>query len=226
MLSPSAHHVLSPEHAPSGQRIKTTLPATNSMTIKIKFYASIIATLLATSANAQEVANSQVNFSLTQGKNGWTYGWIKAPAEYYCPCSFTKLISDGTKWVTGANSTYWTQISRDGTHPNGKVTTAPSLPAVQSTVRRWKSSVAGTYQISGYFNHVGANGYDGISARIYTNATAPEIYYPQILGTQVNFSFQLTLAAGQYVDFIVGAGEATNDIQDATLFSAVITKIN
>src|SRR5947209_7589545 len=99
------------------------------------------------------IADSQADFSGTQGQNGWYYGYYAASP--YNQTSFQQMTHyqvspvDGTTplWAVDLNN-YWTQLYATGAHPNvggfsGK------RPDLQYAVRRWISPVAGAATITG-----------------------------------------------------------------------------
>ena len=117
----------------------------------------------------------------------------------------------------------------------------------QKSIVRWKAPSAGTYQVSGLFEGIeSAGGATTSDATIVKNVDAsnpllfstgvptpnpippmqnPAVNFINGFGTQAPFSFAITLAAGDTLDFRVGWGSNGTYDYDGTGFKATITAI-
>jgi len=177
------------------------------------------------------IADSVADFSLEQGQHGWFYGYSNAVGhsgftqmgeisviEAYVPPSGDVWDC----WLT-AKGQYWTQVFRLGAHPNGVLSSAGRMSALQLAVRRWVSSVEGDITISGELAKIDtAVGSNGIDARVVVDGVP--IYEAFIAGTDgggLAYDVAATVQVGSTVDFVLDPHEST-DHHDLTRFTAVI----
>ena len=179
-------------------------------------------------AQAAVLADSVKDFTLaSQGVNHWYYGWAAGTPASYTVSAFKRMTHvDTIKWYEDP-TTSWLMIWAEGQHPQGLTTTAPKTPTQAVAVRRWIAPTAGTYKVTGTVTHVG-NGpgsvnSDGVEARIVKGTLT--VWSASIAqhGTQ-DYAITVKLQANQPLDFVLGPGAASNDIEDATSFSAVISQ--
>jgi len=178
------------------------------------------------------LADSVADFSLTQGQDGWYYGYDGGSLDSFALMTRTSVITTyvpatGDVWDCWANDvTHWAQLFRLGGHPNGTDTSAPSPPILQRVVRRWLSSFAGDVAISGELAKIdvtvmGSNGIDGI---VYVDGV--ERYATFIGGEDgggLSYEVFASLKRGSTVDFVLDAHDG-DDHHDLSRFTAVIAK--
>ena len=212
-LSPHQHHLAQPSHI--------NQPELHS---GIAFSGG---TLIAHSAN---------EFSGTQGKDGWYYGYHEGNYPYY-PDKFTQMAGGSGNGAWDATTQHWTGDTDDVNGSWDLVISAPSWVVVaktmmhpqavlegsyevpQQAVRRWVSDVDGEVGITGYFNNTSANG-DGTFGRIFHNGV--EKYTVLTDGSRSDFNILLTVATGDKVDFVVDEGPNADSGADGTNMEATI----
>jgi hypothetical protein len=162
------------------------------------------------------VADSVRGFSDTQGKCGWTFGYLPLGLE-----PFTRLplyISDDESspgWAASTTRPPWLTITSTEQHPN-------SVPLAWID-RRWTSTVRGLISIRGKLAKVDAAATgDGIVASV--QLAGAEVWRKRIAfdDTQGQ-AFDLTgeVEVGTTIDFIVAPG--LTDGHDTTSFTATIS---
>ena len=165
------------------------------------------------------LAFSAIGFSSTQGKCGWSYGYV-APATSTAFVLMGEYDAVGEAWYV-QNGTFWTFHNRNTTHPNG-ITTGGGRTAVDHwSVRRWTSNVTGQVRITGRVKKAaGAAFGNGIIARIVVGANKP---FEQIIVDEAGQTFDVTVnvALDQPIDFVVDPN-ASEDGSDSTDVSAAI----
>jgi hypothetical protein len=184
---------------------------------------------LVTAENATNVlADSERDFSGTQGSTNWYYGYydsdLKASSfkqfnwfyEYYYQSTLVSIWLD-----TGSD--YYTRLDRIGGHPHGPISTRP-LQVEQWAVRRWVSNYDGLVRISGNINDINrGGGGDGITGRIIVSGN--EVLACSINNSGpangINYSIELTVTKGQHIDFAIDPNAWDGD--DSTRFTATIT---
>lgn len=166
------------------------------------------------------VADSQAEFSGTQGANGWSYrydvSWAKGEygASAYNPTGDMWGYGSAGAWEGGADE----RIIKEGQHP-GYSGSDPVL-----AIRRWTSDVAGPVTISGALAKLDTRGGDGVDCSIWVNTT--QVYQCGLAGTDgvgVSYSFSTNLSVGDTVDFVVDP--RTWHGNDATMFTATISQV-
>ncbi len=169
-------------------------------------------------ANATIIANSQSDFSGTQGSNNWTYGYFQSP---FTPATFQELLNfDGTEWYIqmGAGG-YWTELTSIGGHPNGTNGNQGRLPIEQWADRRWTSNVSGNVDISGTFASL-----SGGSMVTHIILDGAEIF-SQSAGALSSYDLTATIAIGSILDFAISPPSDGIDVNGYTQFTAVINGV-
>lgn len=171
------------------------------------------------------IADSQTQFSGTQGQNGWHYGYYNKTTDTdgtYQANNFTAFPAsywNGTIWNWPAGDPPWTELTATGGHPNG-INNGPDHWAV----RRWESDVTGTLTVNITLKkgNVGGN---GITGRIFHNGV--QRYSRAITGTDTNGATTNIIIpdviAGDFIDFAIdslGTDSQINDGFDGTIFTA------
>ncbi len=138
---------------------------------------------------ARILAGSSDDYSKTQGENNWYYG-------YYVDGNFRELEQVETMWgykwgIAGKFLSIW----QDGMHPDraaGKET---------PTVLRWKSPVAGSLRVKGFWENSGKG--DGITGGIAVDGK--EVASQPAGGAspkRAPVDTVITVKAGSFVDFV------------------------
>lgn len=175
------------------------------------------------------IADSVAEFSNVQGRDNWSYGYwnrgtdadgIYATSEYF-PFANLLFRTATQKWdlnTTVANVPP-TELSNIGARPAG--TSSGSFRHVP--IRRYTSEVTGELRIDGTLADLNAAG-DGAVGRILVNGV--EVYAQTVNNDSVNYSVTVAVASGQFVDFLIDAGPASNDTGDETQFTANIFSLS
>ena len=125
--------------------------------------ADCCATTLASDAERVMLADSVRGFSGTQGRCGWSFGYLPEGAEPFT--LLTTFISDGASaWTASTTRPPWFSITSAEQHPN-------QLP-LGWIDRRWTSATSGPIIIQGHVAKAdgGATG-DGVRASIQVGGT-------------------------------------------------------
>ena len=172
-------------------------------------------------ANGKIVADSELQFSNAQGKNGWQYGYYEVNGQKPNPTDFKLLpqyrVTDWKEeWFGG---TQWLSITSTEQHPgvNGD-------HQMWST-RRWTSSVAGRVRITGELSR-GTKG-DGSTAHILVDGT--EVFARLLGGGQslkAQFDVMVPVRVGSLIDFAIDSGPGTNTDFDGVTIKATIAQLN
>src|ERR1700674_4204075 len=153
-------------------RIKSKTNPINS-TMKTAIVSLILAAATA-KVCAQTIADSVVDYSGTQGLNGWWYGYYDVsgdtvpgydPTNDFAQCT----IWDGSVWWVG--DSVWTSFARSSCHPNGAVNSPGATAREQWGVRRWVSTVTGAFQVHGHIAKENTACGDGTTAMVFLNGT-------------------------------------------------------
>ncbi|MCB0609481.1 MAG: HYR domain-containing protein, partial [Lewinella sp.] len=144
-----------------------------------------------TQAGNVVLANSSVDYSGTQGRNGWFYGsYFAFDANGFTPLS------------PGDFGPIWFGSQAFGTpflDPNGG---HPGVDNLTWAVRRWRSNYDGTVTISGDFYDRNTGCGDGAHVRIFQNGS--QVYeYLNIPGSSVPYSITLTVQSQDNIDFVI-----------------------
>ncbi|MFM6224184.1 MAG: Calx-beta domain-containing protein [Dolichospermum sp.] len=169
-----------------------------------------VLTILESITPTVEIANSQTEFSGTQGQNNWYYGYYDGP---FNSSDFQQMNQFSSSTWYLQNGTYWTQLWATGGHPNGQITSGGRLPVQQWAVRRWVSEIDGVVDISG--SVLGGS----TIGRIFVNGV--ELLSQNISGQTANYNLRVAVQKGTFVDFAIDPKD-NNDLSDSTLFTAKI----
>ena len=194
---------------------------------------------LATIDSAAAIIADSVNeFSGTQGQNNWYYGYYDRTHDLdgiYNPVSDFQLMTEfqnintyfgsqiwSVNWANWGPGGYWTSLGAVGGHPNGLNQNSGRLPAVQWSIRRWVSEVAGPITISGTFKSLGCGNITG-----YIIIDGVQIWSQNVSCLAgVNYTFDAAVQVGSTVDFVITPGQNDVDVNDSTEFTATIKAIN
>jgi hypothetical protein len=161
------------------------------------------------------IGDARAGFSDTQGRNGWSYGFIVDDG------AFTPLTTFGAD--------DWHAAWR-GEQPYLSITSTDQHPSYQggipvASVRRWQSDREGTVHIYGSFRG-GKYGGDGLGVSVAVNG---ERRFRKLLGggsgkpVAESFDFSESVRVGTTIDFIVDPGPAANIDYDNTAVTASIS---
>lgn len=162
-------------------------------------------------------AYSMSGFSGTQGKCGWSYGYV-APATSAAFVAMAEYDVTGEAWYV-QNNVYWTWIGRSTAHPNG-VTTSGGRTAVDHwAVRRWTSNFAGAIRVTGVVKKASGTAFgNGVIARVVIGTTT---MFEQTIVDETGMTFDIAANASidQTIDLVIdpNASEDGFDSTDATV---------
>jgi hypothetical protein len=181
---------------------------------------------------ARLLADSVADFSLTQGEHGWWYGYDGGSVDSFALLTRKSIITNyvpPTKdmwdcWTT--EDQHWTQLFQLGGHPNGTISSSPSVSVLERAVRRWTSTFAGDVLITGEIAKIDAPEMDsnGIDAFVYVDGV--QVYTTPIDGDDaggLSYDITTTLQVGSNVDFVLDPHEG-HDHHDLSRFTAVIAR--
>ncbi len=176
------------------------------------------------------LADSVDDYSQTQGKNRWFYGYYagdgkgqgdgQAPHRPYTDDDFRPMVHEQTIWgYTWKGDAPFNTQSADSMHPgrlDGRDVWA---------VRRWQSPITGTVRIAGRFIR-GEQG-DGIDGKILVDGVL--VYSTPVGGPshpgEVDFEVDVPVVTGSLVDIAVTPGGASNIDYDVTVVRAKISRV-
>jgi len=172
------------------------------------------------------LADSTLDYSGTQGGNGWSYGYFQFPGTAFTTTGYTYGDSFAGWWAIGTTgaSTYEFQGPSSAMHPGYDTGTSTQY----DTVREYADTTyTGGVTISGITEKLAiAPPTQTITATIYLNGTS--IYSYVLAGDNTagqSYSFNTNLTTGDVLDFAVSTGSPTSTItNDLTVFSATITE--
>jgi len=187
---------------------------------------SIALSLLATAAaQAAPIADSQADYSSTQGYKGWYYGYYTSNFDTPNYTTFTQYDTyTPTGWVA------WSSTVAD----YGFVNQSQMVPGANNSsdaVRRWVSTVNDTIHISGTLQKAEAGSTtgaiegwnNGARIRIYVNGNNVG-GYTNYLGwndlTLYSYTTSAVVAIGDKVDFVIDP--YWNSASDRATFTATI----
>ncbi|MDJ0554258.1 MAG: galactose oxidase early set domain-containing protein [Microcoleaceae cyanobacterium MO_207.B10] len=161
----------------------------------------------AQAAQGVKIADSINDFSGTQGKDNWFYGYVGE--QLYVP--YFEEMSDYTNstWQIDPN----TQLSSESAKPS-------KFGSKKWPIRRWKSEVDGEITITGQLAKAEIGG-DGVKGYIFVDGE--RVWSKKIEGSDsqgIDFSIKATVKKGSEVDFVVGTRKS--DELDETKFVATI----
>ena len=173
-----------------------------------QFYRAIPGTVLASSA---------ADFSGVQGSNNWFYGYYPSP---FASTNFVEFDNfTGETWKT-AGLNVWTEVRQIDQHPNGTTTGLGRLGIEQWAVRRWRSPVTQTINLSVFIRDRTTGNGNGVIAHVFLDGVEKGTY-PIDDGGQRWESLTLDVQAGSLLDFVVDPRDS-NDWCDSTEVRAVI----
>lgn len=159
-------------------------------------------------------AYSPIGFSGTQGKCGWSYGYI-APATSNAFVLMGEYDAVGEAWYV-QNNVYWTYMNRNIMHPNGVMTSGGRTAVDHWAVRRWTSNHAGAIRITGLAKKpVGGN---GTVARILVGSN--QVFTATVVDeTGASFDVVANVALDTTIDFVLepNAGDDGFDSTDVAI---------
>jgi hypothetical protein len=178
------------------------------------------------------VANSIAEFSNTQGRNNWFYGYYNRTLDAdraYQPANFIAFPNDGGPW--GPNNYYdpsngnwrfypgyppWTAININDAHGNGT-----NSGHEHWAIRRYVSEVDGPVTISGVLAKSNTNGGDGVTGHIFVDGLA--VFSQSVSGTDstgISYSVPVQARAGSFIDLALTPNGG--DFADGTRFTATV----
>jgi len=169
------------------------------------------------SGYASVVADSDADFSGTQGAHNWYYGYFPSGNVN----AFTQLPTYDAADLRWQHTTFgppWTVLAAgSGFHPNGS-----DSGTEEWAVRRWVSPVRGAMKITGHLEKTDTDSAStGVYGFIYLNH---KLIYEHFVagtdGTGVDYSLTETLNYGDILDFAVVPNGPEYD--DSTLFSSYV----
>jgi len=161
----------------------------------------------AQAAPSVKIADSISEFSGTQGKENWFYGYVGD--QLYVPYFEEMSAYTGGSWQVDPN----TKLSPESAKPS-------KAGSKKWPIRRWKSEVDGEITISGQLAKAELGG-DGIKGYIFVDGE--RVWSEKIEGNDsqgVNFNIKATVKQGSDVDFVVGPRKEAD--LDGTKFIATI----
>ena len=167
------------------------------------------------------IADSQGEFSSTQGQDNWYYGYW-AESGGYNPANFVEmpLFEVGSRWTEagGRSNPWWTYHSSTLSHPG----TAASPH--HWAVRRWISEVDATVTISGIVRRSTFDGdyrSDGITAYLVVDGTTVGTWTrSKTQQDAINYSLDVPVSIGSKVDLVLDPNNY--DRSDTTYFTAMV----
>ena len=167
-------------------------------------------------------ADSVVDFSGTQGRSNWFYGyWSKTldADQVYAPAEFVPFADDAWRgnpggWDPVLSGAPLTQITSTGAQPNGS-----NNGEEQWAIRRYLSTTEGTVRISGTIAHPGDACGDGTVVRIIVDGK--ELFRRAVFHASIGYSILVPVRLGSTVDFALESG-ALGDACETTIFTAVL----
>jgi RHS repeat-associated protein len=178
------------------------------------------------------IADSVADFSGTQGQNNWYYGYYDGPFISSDFQQMTQFTIGSTPPLSGTTpnwwvdeSTLWTSITADSTHPNGINNNFGRTPVEQWSVRRWVSEVNGEIEITGKLAKLdGQTAGNGVVGKVIVDGV--ELWSQSIESNNTqgsSYKVKATVKAGSVVDFALDP-KSSNDISDSTVFTASISQ--
>lgn len=176
------------------------------------------------------LADSVLDFSLTQGTHGWYYGSDDGSLQQFTLLTekstitnFEPIITD--TWDCWANeTTHWTQIFRLGAHPNGTDTSPPSKAVLERAVRRWVSNYAGNVVIVGQAAKLDLVDSNGVDVLIYVDGV---LLFNQFIegddGAGIGYRLSAAVQVDSTIDFVLDPHLGA-DHHDLTRFTATIAR--
>ena len=175
------------------------------------------------------LADSAQQFSDTQGKDHWYYGFYEAAAvgkgagpaakgSYTTPAFQPLPTYRLNDWEAEWAGPPWLSINRTGMHP------AAAKGRPLWAVRRWLSTVDGLVHVAGQLRR-GAKG-DGAHARVFVDGR--EVFARLLGGGQslhAAIDLDVPVHVGTKIDFTLDPGPGTNFDFDGTRFVVTIRRV-
>lgn len=175
--------------------------------------AALLVGLWAAAAGAATLADSQLDFSNTQGQGGWFYGFFDQGSSgslaSYTAGAFTEFDTFTTRWEAsdsqvGANNNDFLSLNAAGGHPTGLGPGGQNR--VIWAVRRYVSPVAGPLRIDFDLRKINVvnPGGGGITGRIFVDGA--EVFTKLIAnadGVGVQSALVQTVGIGSFIDFAI-----------------------
>jgi hypothetical protein len=170
----------------------------------------------------ETIADSQTEFSCTQGQNNWRYGYFDGPFTSSDFQEMTSCIPDShvnnedAWWVDP--DLYWTSVAPAVSFPNGPFSCGRQQ-VEHWPVRRWVSEVTGSIHIAGEVQQLSSGG-DQFTTHIIVDGVT---VWSQggITQSPIPFGLDVTVTTGSVVDFAVQP--EASDCNDWARFTATIT---
>ncbi len=216
------------------------------LTLRMKYDDGFVAYLNGTEvarrnapARVTVVADSVMDLSGEQGRNGWSYGYYNRstdPNGAYDSTDFTPFPSapgaagpdnywTGTAWHWFAGDPPWTEINANGGHPNGN-----NSGDVHWAIRRWTSSVDGNVNLRIRVAKVNTGCGSGVTGVVFRNGSElfrQTIAFNNGAGVTTNL-FVPALAVGDTLDFALsptGTDGVDSDSCDGSLYTIVVERV-
>ncbi len=186
---------------------------------------SLVSALLLTGiAQADVLADSEAEFSGTQGLDGWYYGYytVTAGDSPSMPGSFREadnFDSDfADSWSFDGNGD-WLGISDRSQHPH-LPGAGRNTPGEHWATRRWVSDVSGDLQLTGLIDEADLGG-DSTDVFIYIDGTQIQTWtLSTTTNSMIEYDIPVTVSNGSIIDFIVAPRQNINF--DGTVFTVII----
>jgi hypothetical protein len=192
------------------------------MKTTVSFFIFVIA---AVTLRGQPVADSVADFSGTQGRNNWYYGYYNVSADVtpgYNPTNDFAQLPQFAVDFWRISGSFWTEIHADWMHPNSSGDNVGRTPQEHWAIRRWVSEITGLVRIHGRLAKVDGAG-DGVVWKVFVNGRS--VFERFIEGTDTagtNYSFGVGIKEGDLIDFALD--DAGTPGADSTYFTAVIER--
>jgi len=193
------------------------------LAVAVLLVAAVPATVVANVTLAQQKADFQPNNNGhpdTIGSGTWHYMY----SDNINPSVGTTGLLD--VW----DGSYYV-VSGSGLYPDvgiaaGTLTMVPETdgtPFDRYGFMRWTSGVSGLVNVSGTWTHYWPNRGDGMDVLVYANGVQKSSAF--ITSGSSTFDFNVTIATGDTVDFVVGPGAAFDGDYDRASIETMITLI-
>lgn len=156
------------------------------------------------------LADSRHGFSDTQGRCGWSYGYLLSGAEPFTLLTYF-AASPAPVWRPSDSEPPWSAIYREKQHPN-------QVP-IQWIVRRWTSPVEGALSVKGHAAKADSGG-DGVIAQVRVDGLT---VWEQLVddASARDFELQTSAVVGTTIDFVVAPRDG--DAHDTTELTALVS---
>ena len=174
------------------------------------------------------IADSAAEFSGTQEKSGWLYGYIepRKSTEFSLMSAYSedtwqegdKRVVEGTWRVSEMD--YWTMLRRTYGHPNGPDAAEGKKATELWAVRRWISSFEGKILIRGLYGD--DSDYCGEGSIIQILVDGEEVFSSTVVNGQATRAYEIDVSVqtDSTVDWVIKPGETSQC--DATTLTGQI----